>query len=86
LGATVRSLVRGGGAWSVGSIYAKLFPNTARLENLTEYNRIVTVLTAMHGRGECVKVSIWGSGNKVKPGREFYCASLTEVLERLERS
>ena len=79
----VRTLVLSGGIWSQGKLFRKLRPGTTREDNITDYNKINHTLRAMFNAGECMKLSLWRSGEVTKPGFEWFTIDRDAVVEAM---
>jgi hypothetical protein len=68
----VRATLTGGGVWTVGTLFERLFPGKTRGDGLTDYNAISGAIRAMYARGECAKFQLWRSPDQTKPSREWF--------------
>lgn len=68
----VRVTMQGGGVWTVGQLFAELFPGKTRGDGLSDYNAVSTTLRVMFGKGECSKFAMWKSSDQSRPSREWF--------------
>jgi len=68
----VRTLMAAGGVWTLGSLFAELFPGKTRGDGLSDYNAVSSAVRAMYAKGECAKFQLWRSSDQSKPSREWF--------------
>jgi len=82
--ARVRATLLDGGVWSVGTMFAQLFPNATRADDLPKYNAVSNALRTMFDNDECSKFQMWRMSGQTKPGREWYTCrpDLVDLVQR----
>lgn len=68
----VKRLMRGGGVWTVSTLFRELFPGKVREDSSVGYNTISSTVRAMYAKGECAKFQLWRQAEQTKPSREWF--------------
>jgi hypothetical protein len=68
----VRTLMTGGGVWTMATLFEELMPGKSRGDSIADYNAISAAVRGMYAKGECAKFQLWRSSDQSKPSREWF--------------